>query len=91
MHRKNILKNPFSNTAGKMKNLVSMNTPYMLVITRSLSLNGWIKKEYMQLIAFELAFTANVLRKKNSFSRRKTKEKRKTERPNKYNFQFIQA
>ena len=43
MHHENILNNSFSNTAGKMKNLVSMNTPYMFVITRGLSLNRWIK------------------------------------------------
>ena len=57
-----------------MKNLVSMNTPYMLVITRGLSLNGWIKNENVQLKVLELAFTTNVVRKKN-FSGRKTKEK----------------
>ena len=57
-----------------MINLVSMNTPYMLVITRGLSLNGWIKNENMQLKVFELAFTANVLRKMN-LARGKTKEK----------------
>ena len=68
------MKNSFSNTAGKIKNLVSMNTPYMLVITRGLSLNGWIKNESMQLKMLELAFTANVVRK-NNFSRRKMKEK----------------
>ena len=49
MHHEHILKKNFSNTARKMKNLVSMNTPYMLVITRGLSLNGWIKNENMQL------------------------------------------
>ena len=43
------MKNSFSNTAGKMKNIVSMNTPYMLVITRGCSLNGWIKNENMKL------------------------------------------
>ena len=74
MNHENILKNSFSNTAGKMINLVSMNTPYMLVITRGLSLNGWIKNENMQLKVFELAFTANVLRKMN-LARGKTKEK----------------
>ena len=61
LHHENILKNFFSNTAGKMKNLVSMNTPYMLVITRGLSLNGWIKNENMQLKVLKLAFTANVV------------------------------
>ena len=76
MHHENILKNFFSNTAGERKNLVSINTPYMLVITRGLSLNGWIKNENMQLQVLDLAFTANVVRrKKNIFSRRKTKEK----------------
>ena len=75
MHHENNLKNSFSNTAGKMKNLVSMNTPYMLVITRGLSLNGWIKNKNMQLKVLELSFTANVVRKNKNFSRRKTKEK----------------
>ena len=44
-----------------MKNLVSVNTLYMLVITRGLSLNGWIKNKNMQLKVLELAFTANVV------------------------------
>ena len=51
-----------------------MNTPYMLVITRGHSLNGWIKNETMQLKVLELSFTANVKQKIN-FSHRKTKEK----------------
>ena len=46
----------------------------MLVITRGLSLNGWIKIENTQLKVFELGFTANVVRKKN-FSRRKNEGK----------------
>ena len=50
-----------------MKNLVPMNTPYILVITRCLSLNGLIKNENMQLKVLELAFTANVVRKKINF------------------------
>ena len=63
LHYENILKNSFSYTAGKMKHLVSMNTPYMLVITRGLSLNGWLKNKNIQLKVLELAFTANVVRK----------------------------
>ena len=55
LHHENILKNSCFNTAGKMKNLVSMNTPYMLVITGGLSMNGWIKNENMQLKVLELA------------------------------------
>ena len=67
-----------------MKHLVSMNTPYMLVITRGLSLNGWIKNENMQLKVLELAFTANVIRKKKTFHVEKRRK-----RPRKYNFQII--
>ena len=48
-----------------MKNLVSVNMPYMLVITRGLSLNGWIKNENMQLKVLEVVFTADVVRKIN--------------------------
>ena len=55
-----------------MKNLVSMNTPYMLVFTRGLSLNGWIKNENMQL---KVSFYRKGSKKKKNFSRRKTKEK----------------
>ena len=84
MHRENISKNSFSNTAGKMKNLVSMNKPYMLVITIGLSLNGWIKNENMQLKVLELAFTANVVQKKLTFHVEKRRK-----RPRKYNFQNI--
>ena len=51
-----------------MKNLVSMNTPYMLVTTRGLSLNGWIINENMQLKVLELAFTANVVGKNKLFT-----------------------
>ena len=54
-----------------MKNLVSMNTPYMLVITRGLSLNGWIKNKSMQLKVLELAFTANVVKKNELFTQKK--------------------
>ena len=85
LHHENILKNSFSNTAGKMKNLVSMNTPYMLVITRGLSLNGWIKNENMQLKVLELAFTANVVPKNLTFYveiRRKNQKTEKVQFPN---------
>ena len=57
-----------------MKHLVSMNTPYMSVITRGLSLNRWIENENLELKVLELAFTANAIRKIN-FSCRKTKKK----------------
>ena len=63
-----------------MKNLVSMNTPYMLVITRGLSLNGWIKNKNMQ---YELVFTANVVRQKTFHVEKRGK------RPRKYDFQII--
>ena len=57
LHHENILKNSFSNTARKMKSLVSMKYYQR-------SQFEWMdKNENMQLKVLELAFTANVVRK----------------------------
>ena len=69
-----------------MKNLVSMNAPYMLVITLGLSLNGWIKNEKYAINSVRVSLYRKCSSKKLTFHVEKRRK-----RPRKYNFQIILA
>ena len=84
MHHENILKKIPSQIQPERCKKSCFNEHAMLVITRGLILNGWIKNENMQLKVLELAFTANVVRKKYFFHVEK-----RSKRPKKYNFRIM--